>query len=63
MLHMGRNMKVAHTGLGVKESEWNAVLKHLASALDKFKVPQKEKGEVLTMISGLKLDIVEKADN
>jgi len=60
--YAGRNMKAGHTGLGITESEWEAALKHLASALDKFKVPQKEKDEVLAMISGLKMDIVETAD-
>ena len=61
--YTGRSMKVVHTGLGITQSEWNAAVKHLASALDKFKVPQKEKDEVLTMISGLKTDIVEGSDN
>ena len=56
-------MKVVHTGLGITQSEWNAAVKHLASALDKFKVPQKEKDEVLIMISGLRTDIVEGSDN
>jgi hemoglobin len=59
--YLGRNMKVGHVGLGITESEWNAAVKHLTSTLDKFKVPQKEKDEVLAMISGLKMDIVEKA--
>jgi hypothetical protein len=54
-------MKVSHTGLRIMESEWNAALKHLASALDKFKISPKEKAEVLTKISGLKSDIVENA--
>ncbi len=61
--YTGRTMKVGHAGLGITQSEWNAAKKHLASALDKFKVPKKEKEEVLTMISGLKTDIVEKSDN
>jgi hemoglobin len=61
--YTGRTVKVGHTGLGITRGEWNAAVKHLASALDKFKVPQKEKDEVLTMISGLKTDIVEKSDN
>ena len=62
--YTGRNMKVGHAGLGITQSEkWNAAVKHLASALDKFKVPQKEKDEVLAMISGLRTDIVEGSDN
>jgi hypothetical protein len=35
-------------------------VKHLVATLDKFKVPQKEKDEVLAMVSSLKKDIVEK---
>jgi hypothetical protein len=35
-------------------------VKHLVATLDKFKVPAKEKDEVLGAISGLKNDIVEK---
>ena len=61
--YTGRSMKAGHAGLGITQSEWNAAKKHLASALDKFKVLQKEKDEVLIMISGLKTDIVEKSDN
>ena len=34
--------------------------KHLVASLDKFKVPEKEKGEVLTFVTSLKKDIVEK---
>jgi hemoglobin len=61
--YTGRAMKVGHAGLGITQSEWNAAKKHLASALDKFKVPKKEKDEVLILISGLKTDIVEKSCN
>ena len=34
--------------------------KHLAASLDKFKVPEKEKGEILAFVTTLKNDIVEK---
>jgi hemoglobin len=57
--YMGRDMKTSHTGLGITESEWEAQMKYIASALDKSKVPQKEKGEVLAIIENLKRDIVE----
>ena len=32
----------------------------LVASLDKFKVPQKEKGEILSFVTSLKKDIVEK---
>lgn len=59
-LYVGRDMKTAHAGLGITESDWNLTVKHLLATLDKFKVPQQEKDEVLAAVSGLKKDIVEK---
>ncbi len=57
-VYTGQDMKTAHTGLKITEDEWNASMKHLVETLDKFKVPEKEKGEVLAAIAGLKGDIV-----
>src|SRR5262249_42780515 len=57
-LYLGRDMKTAHTGLNISEEDWNTSVKHLAATLDKFKVPEREKNEVLGAISGLKGDIV-----
>ena len=57
-LYTGRDMKSAHTGLGITEADWNASVTHLVATLDKFKVPEKEKGEVLAAVSSLKGDIV-----
>lgn len=59
-LYTGQDMKTAHTGLGITEDDWNASVKDLVATLDKFKIPEKEKGEVLAAISGLKGDIVGK---
>ena len=57
-LYLGRDMKTAHAGLNITEADWNTSVKALVATLDKFKVPEKEKGEVLAAISGLKGDIV-----
>ena len=59
-LYLGRDMKTSHAGLGITESDWDAAAKHLVASLDKFKVPEKEKGEVLVFVTSLKKDIVEK---
>jgi len=56
--YIGQDMKTAHTGLGITDDDWNIAVKDLVATLDKFKVPEKEKGEVLGAISGLKGDIV-----
>ncbi len=57
-IYIGRDMKTSHTGLGITEQQWQASVNHLVATLAKFKVPGKEKQEVLTAISGLKKDIV-----
>jgi len=57
-LYLGRDMKTAHTGLNITEEDWNTSVKALVATLDKFKVPEREKNEVLGAISGLKGDIV-----
>ena len=59
-VYTGRDMKTTHAGLGITEAEWDAAAKHLTASLDKFKVPEKEKGEVLAFVTTLKKDIVEK---
>ena len=59
-VYTGRDMKTTHAGLGITEADWDAAAKHLAASLDKFKVPEKEKGEILAFVTSLKKDIVEK---
>lgn len=56
--YTGRDMKTSHTGLHITNADWDAAVKDLVATLDKFKVPEKEKGEVLAAISSLKADIV-----
>ena len=58
--YLGRDMKTAHKGMGISEADWNASVVHLTASLDKFKVPEKEKSEVLAAVSSFKKDIVEK---
>jgi len=59
-VYTGRDMRTAHEGLMITKDEWDASVKHLIATLDKFKVPEKEKGEVLAAVGGLEKDIVEK---
>ncbi len=57
--YTGRDMKLVHTGLQITKEEWDISVKHLIATLDKFKVPDKEKKEVLAAVGGLEKDIVE----
>jgi hemoglobin len=57
-IYTGRDMRTVHTGLKITESDWDISAKALVDTLDKFKVPKKEKDEVMGAISSLKKDIV-----
>jgi hemoglobin len=58
-VYIGRDMKTAHQGMGISEADWNASVAHLVATLNKFKVPEREKNEVLGAVSSFKNDIVE----
>jgi hemoglobin len=56
--YTGRDMETAHKGRGVTNDAFNAVVQDLIATLDKFKVPEKEKGELLKILGSLKPAIV-----
>src|SRR5262245_31957540 len=56
--YLGRNMKAAHTGMKITEAEWSATVENLVKALDKHKVPEKERQELLGLLGPMKPDIV-----
>jgi hemoglobin len=58
--YIGRDMKTSHKGLGISEADWQASVRHLVASLDKFKVGETEKNEMLGALTKLKSDIVEK---
>ena len=57
--YTGKDMKTAHAGMGVKDADFSALVDDLTKALDEFKVPEKEKGELLGALAGMKGDIVQ----
>ncbi len=60
--YTGRSMEESHAGMGLVEEEFNALVEDLVGALDKFKVPEKEKGELLGALGPLKPAMVVAAD-
>lgn len=56
--YTGKDMVTAHKGMHITQAEFNWTGEHLAAALDKFKVPAKEKNELLTAIGSMQDDIV-----
>jgi hemoglobin len=57
--YTGRSMKESHLNMGVTSAQFDALVGDLVAALDKFNVPEKEKGELLGALGPLKKDIVE----
>lgn len=56
--YTGRDMKSAHAGMGVDGSHFEALVGDLVRSLDKFKVPEREKNELLAILGPMKGDIV-----
>jgi hemoglobin len=58
--YKGMDMKRAHAGMGISGADFTALVEDLVAALDKFKVGEKEKSELLGALAPMKSDIVEK---
>jgi hemoglobin len=56
--YLGREMKVAHGGMGITDAEWSATVEDLVKSLNKFKVGAKEQQELLAILGPMKKDIV-----
>ena len=56
--YTGRDMKTAHKGMGITDANFNALVEDLQKSLNKFKVPEKEQGELLGILGSLKPQIV-----
>lgn len=57
--YTGRSMKDSHAGLKITSREFDFVVEDLVAALDTFKVPEKEKSELLSLLGPMKKEIVE----
>ena len=58
--YTGRSMKATHAGMGVSVADFDALVGDLVATLNKFKVPEREKNELLGALGPMKGDIVEK---
>ena len=60
-LHLHRSQHESHpSGMGVSSSDFDALVGDLVATLNKFKVPEREKNELLGALGPMKSDIVEK---
>ena len=58
--YTGQDMKTAHAGMQISESDWNALIRHTTAMLEHFQVAAKEQEDVLAFLASLKADIIEK---
>ena len=57
-VYVGADMPTAHKGLHISETAFSVAAQYLGQSLDHFRVPLKEKTELLTIVAGTKNDIV-----
>jgi hemoglobin len=57
--YTGADMFAAHKGRGITEDAFQAVVSDLVATLDKLKVPEKEKGQLLGILAPMKPAIVQ----
>lgn len=58
-VYTGRDMRTTHAGMRISTADFNALVQDLVAALDKFKVPDREKNELLGILGPMKKEIVE----
>lgn len=60
LYYTGRDMATSHKGMQISAGDWDRFLGHVRATLDKFKVPDGERREVLAFVESTRADIVER---
>jgi hemoglobin len=56
--YAGKDMKAVHAGMSIKDEEFNFLVEDLVKSLDKFKVADKEKADLLALLEKMRAAIV-----
>jgi hemoglobin len=56
--YTGADMKTAHTGMGIRNRDFDALVQDLVKSLNKFKVPKAEQKEIASVLLPMRMDIV-----
>ncbi len=59
LYYRGRDMKLVHKDMRISESDWRILMKHINATLDEFKLPDRERQDVIAFIESTKADMVE----
>lgn len=57
--YTGRDMKLAHKGMGVTDNDYAVFMRHVGECMDSLGVPDDVRANVTGFLDGLKTDIVE----
>ena len=58
-VYTGRDMVESHKGLEITNQEFDWVVDDLVKTLDKYKVPEREKNELIDLLAPMRSDIVQ----
>ena len=58
-IYLGQDMKTAHKGLNITDSDWNAAVEDLTASFDHFNVGKQERADLVAKLATLKPDIVQ----
>lgn len=56
--YSGKDMKTTHKDMEINNDSWNAFTGHLNESVTRFRVPDRERNELVVIIASLKKDIV-----
>jgi hemoglobin len=56
--YAGRELLPSHVGMRISEKDWQSFMTYLNATLAKFKVPAKEKADVIAFMESTKADMV-----
>jgi len=56
--YTGLDMSAAHEGMNIRDDEFDALVEDMVKSFDKFKVPAREKGELMVALGKMKNAIV-----
>lgn len=56
--YTGRDMRTTHRGMNITDADFDALVEDLVKSLDKFKVPAREKNELIAVLGPMKPQIV-----
>ena len=57
--YAGRDMKTAHKGMKISNSDWSIFLGLVGDSLEALQIPEQEYDDVIAFVSSLKQDVVE----